>query len=63
MRTFKVLGALNYFLSIEVKRNKHGLHLSQTKYIQDLLFRTRMQECKSSPTPKMLYRRLIKALQ
>lgn len=49
--SLKVLGKLSYFLGIEAKRDKHGLHLSQKKYIHDLLFRTKIQEYKSSPTP------------
>lgn len=32
-------------------RNKHGLHLSQTQYIQDLLTRTDMVSCKTSSSP------------
>ena len=47
----KDLGSLSYFLGIEVFRTKSGMHLSQAGYINDLLKRTNMQHCKSSPSP------------
>ena len=45
------LGSLNYFLGIQITHTSTGLHLSQTKYLQDLLCRTQMQGAKSSSTP------------
>ncbi|KAI5344344.1 hypothetical protein L3X38_012221 [Prunus dulcis] len=42
----KSLGDLKYFLGIEVARSKHGIFLSQRKYILDLLAETRMLDCK-----------------
>lgn len=33
-----------------MKRDKSGMHLTQTKYIQDLLKKTCMQDYKRSPT-------------
>jgi hypothetical protein len=42
------LGSLNYFLGIEVARSKHGIFVSQRKYILDLLKETRMQGCKAT---------------
>ena len=47
----KNLGGLKYFLGIEVARSKHGIFLSQRKYILDLLTETGMLECKSADTP------------
>ena len=46
------MGELHYFLGIEVTHtNFGGLHLSQSKYIQDLLVKASMQGCKHCKTP------------
>ncbi|CAL8080019.1 unnamed protein product [Prunus armeniaca] len=47
----KSLGDLKYFLRIEVARSKHGIFLSQRKYILDLLAETGMLDCKPIDTP------------
>ena len=47
----KDLGLLAYFLGVEVCYTDHGMHLSQTKYIKDLLSRALMQDCKGTDTP------------
>ncbi|KAL5568221.1 hypothetical protein UlMin_024796 [Ulmus minor] len=47
----KQLGDLKYFLGIEVARSKHGIFLSQRKYILDLLTETGMLGCKPVDTP------------
>ncbi|KAH9682999.1 retrovirus-related pol polyprotein from transposon RE1 [Citrus sinensis] len=47
----KDLGLLAYFLGVEVCYTDHGMHLSQTKYIKDLLGRASMQDCKGTDTP------------
>ncbi|KAI5323106.1 hypothetical protein L3X38_032178 [Prunus dulcis] len=41
----KSLGDLKYFLGIEVARSKHGIFLSQKKYVLDLLVETGMLDC------------------
>ncbi|CAL2260165.1 unnamed protein product [Prunus armeniaca] len=46
-----LLGDLKYFLGIEVARSKHGIFLSQRKYVLDLLAKTRMLDCKPIDTP------------
>ena len=52
--SLKDLGKLSYFLGIEVKKTADGgLHLSQKKYIQDLLKKTKMDGAKSLPTPML----------
>ena len=54
----KDLGALSYFLGVEVIPTPHGLFLSQRKYIVDLLDRMGMLEAKSSPTPLVVTQHL-----
>lgn len=51
--TLKDLGTLSYFLGVEVVPTKHGLFLSQKKYITDLLERTKMLGANSVPTPML----------
>jgi hypothetical protein len=47
----KYLGALSYFIGIQVLRDPNGIHLRQSKYIQDLLNRVHMAESKPYRTP------------
>lgn len=47
----KDLGHLNYFLGIAVTRHKHGLFLTQKKYVEDILSRVDKSSCKTCPTP------------
>ena len=50
--SLKDLGTLDYFLGIEVHHSPNGtLHLSQTKYIKDLLIRANMDNAKSMASP------------
>ena len=52
-RTFalKDLGDLHYFLGVEVRRTKDVLHLSQSKYLVDLLKKFRLDGIKPCKTP------------
>ena len=48
----KDLGQLHYFLGVEVRSTREGgIHLSQSKYIKDVLFKAKMLDCKPCPTP------------
>ncbi|TQE05315.1 hypothetical protein C1H46_009090 [Malus baccata] len=56
--SMKDLGPLHYFLGMEVHRTAAGLHLTQAKYITDLLKRTNMLDCKPISAPAIPGRRL-----
>ena len=47
----KDMGALKYFLGIEVLRSKHGIFLRQKKYVLDMLAETGLLDCKSAEIP------------
>ena len=47
----KDLGPLKYFLGIEVVRSRHGIFISQRKYVLDLLKETGMLGSKACDTP------------
>lgn len=47
----KDLGELNYFLSLQVIKTFDGLHISQSKYIMDLLHKVQMQDYTLCSTP------------
>ena len=47
----KDMGPLQYFLGIDVKRNKDGFFLSQSQYVVDLLERAGLSNCKPADTP------------
>ncbi|KAJ9566804.1 hypothetical protein OSB04_002770 [Centaurea solstitialis] len=49
--SLKDLGALSYFLGVEVRPYSHGLFLTQQKYICDLLCRSKMDAAKRVATP------------
>jgi hypothetical protein len=49
------LGPLSYFLGIEVKQSTKGYHLSQSKYIQDLIARSGITDNRTAATPMDLH--------
>jgi hypothetical protein len=49
--SLKDIGDLSYFLGVEVLSHKHGLLLSQCRYITDLLTRLNMLDAKPVLTP------------
>jgi len=48
---FKNMGRPSYFLEVEVKYNRSGVHLNQTKYMKDLLIKFGFETIKPSKTP------------
>lgn len=50
-RTFDMtdLGLLSHFLGLEVKQDELGIHVSQKKYIEDLLKSFNLNQCKTFP--------------
>lgn len=47
----KDLGELNYFLGIDVNKTSNGLHISQAKYIADILVKHKMAYSSLVSTP------------
>eukprot|EP00253_Pinus_taeda_P012378 PITA_12378 len=45
------MGLLRYFLGIEVDQNEIGIFISQARYVNEVLGRFNMQECKAAITP------------
>ena len=55
------LGALSYYLGIEVRQGKEALTLGQSAYVSKLLERSGMAECKPCVTPMEERLKLTKA--
>lgn len=49
--SLKHLGEVNYFLGIEAKISPSAITLTQSKYIHDLLLRTKLDKSKPCPSP------------
>eukprot|EP00253_Pinus_taeda_P015073 PITA_15073 len=54
------MGLLRYFLGIEVDQNENGIFISQAKYVNEVLGRFNMQECKAAITPTIMGLKLSK---
>ena len=57
--SLKTLGSMNYFLGIEAYRNNKGLVLTQSKYLHDLLVKTKMFSAKPCSTPMCYSKKLF----
>ena len=47
----KDLGSLTYFLGLEVSRNKDGIQVTQSKYVDDLIHSVCLGAAKTFATP------------
>ncbi|CAN0830490.1 Retrovirus-related Pol polyprotein from transposon RE2, partial [Linum grandiflorum] len=56
----KELGALSYFLGLEIERTSDGIFVSQRKYIKELLILDRHDDSKPLSTPMELNLKLSK---
>ena len=56
----KTLGSVGYFLGFEVHRDKHGILLTQSKYISNLLKKANMTDAKSCLTPMCSSNKLVR---
>jgi len=45
------MGALSFFLGIDVKRTRDSFYLTQDRYAEDILEHARMMSCKPVATP------------
>eukprot|EP00253_Pinus_taeda_P022758 PITA_22758 len=54
------MGLLRYFLGIEVDQNENGIFMSQARYVNEVLGRFNMQECKAAITPTVMGLKLSK---
>eukprot|EP00253_Pinus_taeda_P031978 PITA_31978 len=54
------MGLLRYFLGIEVDQNENGIFISQARYVNEVLGRFNMQECKVAITPMIMGLKLSK---
>eukprot|EP00253_Pinus_taeda_P025863 PITA_25863 len=48
------MGFLRYFLGIEVVQNEKGIFISQARYVDQVLSRFNMEECKAAITPTVM---------
>ena len=54
------MGLLRYFLGIEVEKNENKIFISQAKYVNEVLERFNMQDCKVAITPTVMGLKLSK---
>ncbi|KAK4381932.1 Retrovirus-related Pol polyprotein from transposon RE1 [Sesamum angolense] len=50
-KMIRILGHAKYILGLELAHSQHGLHVSQSKFLHDILTDSRMLDCKPVSTP------------
>jgi hypothetical protein len=46
-----MLGELNFFLGLQIIQSKKGFFIHQSKYVNDMLKRFQLEDCKPVSTP------------
>jgi len=46
-----LMGELNFFLGLQIKQDKEGIFVHQSKYTKELLKKFKMSDCKHAATP------------
>ena len=54
------LGEMQYFLGLQIQQTAEGISICQAKYIEDMLKRFIMQNCKLVSTPLVVGSKLMK---
>lgn len=52
------LGDMSYFFELEIKKIDGGMHVSQHKYMLEMLKRFQMNECKATVSPMIVNEKL-----
>ena len=55
-----MMGELNYFLGLQIKKGKDGIFINQAKYTKELIKKFKMKNAKPCSTP-MIRTRKVKA--
>jgi hypothetical protein len=54
------MGEMQYFLGLQIRQTAAGISICQTKYVEDMLRRFNMQNCKAVSTPLVVGSKLMK---
>ncbi|RDY04469.1 putative mitochondrial protein, partial [Mucuna pruriens] len=46
-----MMGELKFFLGLQIKQAKYGTYIHQTKYVNELLKKFNLEDCKTMSTP------------
>jgi hypothetical protein len=56
------MGVMTFFLGLQVQQSKYGIYIHQSKYVNDVLSRFKMLDCKVASTPVEVNHKLGPAL-